>query len=168
MAKISSLAPVVDDSAVLLILGSIPGVESLRQGQYYANRRNNFWPLLYLIFGSVYQAGESYENKLAFLQNRRIALWDVIKSCQREGSLDTGIRDEQPNDFAWLFARYPAIKTVLFNGGKAYETFRRKVGFETFPALHYLKMPSTSPANTKPLAEKLEEWKVLKGLVESS
>ncbi len=164
MEKINSFAPLIDEQARILILGSVPSVESLRRSQYYGNPRNHFWPILYRVFDLDYRRDESYGEKTAMLRERGIALWDVIRDCRRTGSLDASITEEEANDFPWLFGNYPRIRCVLFNGGKAYETYGRKVGLNTFPDLTCKKLPSTSPANTMPLAEKLQAWQIIREL----
>lgn len=160
MAQVSSFSPVIDKNALVLILGSMPGVESLDKQQYYANPRNQFWKIVFALFDSLVE--EDYEKRLSFLNSKRIAIWDVIANCYREGSLDSNIRDEEVNDFDWLFEEYPNIKYVVFNGAKAYESFRKRVGFASFSQVIFTKMTSTSPANTISFENKLKEWKVVR------
>lgn len=155
--KISSFLPIIDEHSHILILGSIPGQESLRRQEYYANQRNHFWRILFDLY-SMPLPGE-YSQRISLIKKQGIALWDVIESCLREGSLDSNIEYENPNDFNWLFSKYPNIKFVFFNGGKAFEVFRKKVGFDLFQGVNFKKLPSTSPANTMSFDKKLEEWK---------
>jgi len=138
----------------------MPGVESLRLQQYYANARNQFWKILYELFDT--QASQDYSERVSFVKSKQIAVWDVIENCYREGSLDSKIREEKVNDFSGLFKAFPDIRTVLFNGGKAFETYKKWVGFGTIPNLSFHKLTSSSPANTKKYEEKLKEWVVLK------
>lgn len=149
-----------------LILGSMPGGASLAAGQYYAHRQNRFWPLM----GALIDAGPelAYEQRCLRLIGAGIALWDVLAKCEREGSLDSAIRDDtaQANDFGALFARHPTIRMVLFNGSKAEGSFRRfvfPVLAETGAAaadLDLRRLPSTSPANASQSAEyKLAAWR---------
>ena len=123
----NSLPPVVAPDANLLILGSMPGVRSLEAQQYYAQPRNAFWPIM----GEMLGAGpeQPYEVRLEILQRNRIALWDVLKSCHRPGSLDATIRaaDAVPNDFAQLLSAHPTITHVFFNGVAAAGLFERLV-----------------------------------------
>lgn len=156
MTRIHSFAPIIDQQAQVLILGSIPGVESLAKQQYYANKRNHFWQLLCILFDQP--LASSYVEKISFLKEQRLALWDVIGACYREGSLDTAIKQEEVNDFSWLFMTYPGIRYVFFNGGKAYETFRKKVGFAQYASITFTKLPSTSPAHTISFEHKLQQW----------
>jgi len=163
MKLLTSFPPILDARSRILILGSMPGVESLRLQQYYANPRNQFWKILYELFNT--QVSQDYTEKVSFIMSKQIAVWDVIGTCYRQGSLDSKIREEKVNDFSALFKTYPAIKTVLFNGGKAHETYKKWIGFDTIPNLTFHKLTSSSPANTKKYEEKLREWVVLKDFV---
>lgn len=160
---VSSFLPIIDERSRVLILGSMPGVESLRLQQYYANPRNQFWKIIYGIFDEV--PSQAYLERISFIKAKNIAVWDVIANCYREGSLDSNIRDKQVNDFRALFKAYPSIATVMFNGGKAYETYKKWIGFGAIPELTFQKLTSSSPANTKKYEEKLKEWGFLKDLV---
>lgn len=160
---LSSFLPIIDEHSRILILGSMPGVESLRLQQYYANPRNQFWKIIYSLFNR--EPNPNYEERIAFIKNKKIAVWDAIGTCYREGSLDSNIQEEKVNDFSALFEAYLNIKTVLFNGGKAYETYKKWIGFGTIPNLTFHKLTSSSPANTKKYEEKLREWVVIKDLV---
>jgi TDG/mug DNA glycosylase family protein len=139
-----SFPPVADDRARVLILGSMPGVLSLAENQYYAHPRNLFWPIM----GSLFGAGRdvAYEQRLRLLQDHRIALWDVLHSCQRDGSLDSDIQCEVANNFATFFNTYPQITHVFFNGGKAESSFRKHVR-DVGQGLVMTRLPSTSPAH---------------------
>ncbi|WP_199242474.1 DNA-deoxyinosine glycosylase [Desulfosporosinus fructosivorans] len=159
MNLLTSFQPIIDERSRILILGSIPGVESLNSQQYYANPRNQFWKILYELFDS--QASLDYAEKVSFIMSKQIGVWDVIENCYREGSLDSKIRDEKVNDFSGLFKEYPNIETVLFNGSKAYETYKRFIGFDVSSNLTFHKLTSSSPANTKRYEEKLREWSVI-------
>jgi G:T/U mismatch-specific DNA glycosylase len=119
--------------------------------------------MIYTIFNT--QPSLDYADKISFIKSKKIALWDVIENCQREGSLDSNIREEKVNDFRSLFRVYPNIKTVMFNGGKAYETYKKWVGFDAIKNLTYLKLTSSSPANTKKLGDKLKEWSAIRELI---
>ena len=160
MFHVNSFPPLIDKRSQILILGSMPGVESIQRQQYYAHSRNQFWKIIYAIFSVELEEG--YERKLEFLKKKRIALWDVIASCTREGSLDTNIKDETANDFSNLFQEYTRLKGVFFNGAKAYETYKKLVGMRSESKIDFVKLSSTSPANTKKFAEKFEDWKVIR------
>ncbi len=159
MKRIRSFPPVADENATILILGSMPGKESLRQQQYYAHPHNAFWKIM----GELYCAhpGLPYAQRLHSLTSARIALWDVLKSCERESSLDSHIRAEQANNFAAFFKRHPHITRVYFNGAKAEQSFQKFVaGRQALPYLEFYRLPSTSAAHAgMRYSEKLEEWK---------
>lgn len=157
------LPPVVDKQTRIVIIGSMPGVQSLEKQQYYGNARNHFWPIIGQVLGVMIP--ENYEERIDLLQKHRIGLWDAICSCERKGSLDATIRNEVPNDFDWLFATFPQIKLVLFNGGKSFDVFKKRVGLEKLSTRQYEKMPSTSPIpgkNIKSFEEKVQDWQVMK------
>ena len=160
----TSFAPIVNGESEILVLGSMPGDESLRKREYYGNPRNQFWRILYSFYGM--EVEKVYENRLAFALEHRIALWDVIESCQREGSLDANIREALPHDFGNLFKKYPRIHVIAFNGGKAYDVYRRQVGLHLKEGLVYHSLPSTSPANTLRFEDKLEKWSILRTYLE--
>lgn len=129
----------------MLILGSMPGAESLRQQQYYAHSRNLFWDFM----GELFGAGRElpYEERLAVLRDRNIALWDAANSCVRPGSLDSNMTEIVANDFESLFAVAPKIQTVFFNGQKAAALFRKLVLPGLKREVELVTLPSTSPAN---------------------
>lgn len=159
MNLLTSFKPIIDERSRILILGSMPGAESLRLQQYYANPRNQFWKMLYELFKT--QASQVYEERVSYIKSKNIAVWDVIENCYREGSLDSNIREEKVNDFNGLYRAFPGIKTVLFNGGKAYETYKKMVGFDSPSDLVFQRLTSSSPANTKRYEEKLRDWRVI-------
>ena len=140
--------------ARVMIVGSMPSVKSLADAQYYAHPRNAFWPILFDVFGVM--PTDDYEAKKTLIRDNGLALWDAAYSCEREGSLDSAMRDVAYNDFAALYARCPRIHTVLCNGGTAHALFV-KSGFAGDRRV--LRMPSTSPAYTMPYAKKLNIWK---------
>ncbi len=158
MPRLHSFPPVADARATLLILGSMPGKESLRQQQYYAHPHNAFWPIMGALAGA--SPALPYAARLQALKTAGIALWDVLHSCEREGSLDSDIVQEAPNDFAEFFAQHPHIRQVFFNGAKAEQSFRKFVlGKQALPPLQLHRLPSTSPAHAgMRYAEKLERW----------
>jgi hypoxanthine-DNA glycosylase len=163
----SSFPPVVDKNTRVLILGSLPGEESLRQQRYYAHPKNNFWPIIFGIFNQP--IAEAYEAKLAFLQSKGIGLWDVIQSAERVGSLDVNIRNATANDFESLLKQYPNIKMIAFNGRKSQETFKRFVtGKQNLPADLIMEyFPSTSPSHAYvSFEQKAATWSVLKRHIE--
>ena len=136
--------PVVDERTIFMVIGSMPGAASLAAQAYYAHKRNLFWPCVLAAF-SPENPPQNYADKLAVLLANGGGLWDALSSCERAGSLDTHIRQAVPNDFLSLFARYPAIKTLLFNGTAAHKYFVRAFG--QLSGKTYILLPSTSPAN---------------------
>jgi hypoxanthine-DNA glycosylase len=157
-----SFPPVITPHAQLLILGTMPGRQSLLHQQYYANNQNAFWRIMFGMFGKEVPA--AYGQRIKFLDDKGIAVWDTLKSCVREGSLDEKILDEQPNDFHTLFRQYPGIKAIVFNGNNPHKYFKKYVGLGTGHEYHI--MPSTSPANrTRRFEQKLEEWSVVRELL---
>ncbi|WP_245592047.1 DNA-deoxyinosine glycosylase [Clostridiisalibacter paucivorans] len=157
---LESFSPIVHRDCKMLIFGSMPGRESLRRGQYYAFKRNQFWKIVYKLFDR--EPDEQYENKVKFLIEHKIALWDVLKYCEREGSLDSNIKNESPNEIIEFLNKYTNIKHIFFNGTKARDMFKKHVGFDIAGIESYHTLPSTSPANTKPEKEKLKEWSIIK------
>ena len=159
MPRLHSFPPVADEHATTLILGSMPGKESLRQNQYYAHPQNAFWKIM----GELVDAHPNlpYAQRLALLKSSGIALWDVLASCEREGSLDADIRVEAANDFAAFFARHLHITHVYFNGAKAEQSFKKFVlGKQRLPMLEFVRLPSTSPAHAgMRYEEKLKVWR---------
>lgn len=156
------LPPVVDTSTKVLIVGSMPSKQSLEKQQYYGNPRNHFWPIVGEILAVAMPM--DYEERLELLREHGIGLWDTIASCERKGSLDAAIRNEKPNDFHALLKQYPNIRLLIFNGTKAFDVFKKHVGFEVLTNRPYKKMPSSSPIpgkNIKSFEEKLEDWRLI-------
>lgn len=163
MTRVCSFAPIEAAGARLLILGSMPGAASLAAGEYYAHPRNLFWPIMGELVGA--RPTLPYAQRIARLRGAGIALWDVLASCVRPGSLDSAIDDAsvEPNDFAGFFAGHPRIGQVFFNGAKAEQVFRRRVlGLVALPPLQLQRLPSTSPAHAgRTLAQKLAAWQAV-------
>lgn len=149
-----SFEPVFAPDARVMIVGSMPSVKSLADAQYYAHPRNAFWPILFDIWDIL--PHNDYERKKAMLREHGVALWDAAACCEREGSLDSRIRDIVYNDFTSLYAQCPGIRTVLCNGTTAHTLFM-KSGYAG--GRRVLRMPSTSPAYTLPYDEKRRIWK---------
>ena len=152
--------PVFDERSRVIILGSFPSVLSRRNDFYYGNPQNRFWRLMaYLLEGS--EPPSDYAERLRMLLRHRIALWDSIASCEREGSLDSAIREAVPNDFTVLLARYPQLRTFCLNGGKSAATFRRaNKALLQRKDLTFHALPSTSAANARWRFDDLAEaWK---------
>ena len=149
-----SFEPICAPDARVLIVGSMPSVKSLAEEQYYAHPRNAFWPILFAVFGE--EISGDYGKKRALIREHRLALWDVAAVCEREGSLDSDMRDVVYNDFGGLFARCPGIEAILCNGGTAHSLFLRSGAAGD---RRVFRLPSTSPAYTMPFAAKLEAWR---------
>ncbi|MCC6202414.1 MAG: DNA-deoxyinosine glycosylase [Gammaproteobacteria bacterium] len=164
LPTIYCLQPIASADARVLILGSMPGAASLRAGQYYAHPRNAFWTILETLLDLPRDL--SYEQRVAALQARYIAVWDVLAACRRRSSLDADIepRSIRVNDFAQFFATHQAIERVCCNGAAAATLFRRHVvprlrGNRTLPLV---RLPSTSPAHAAlTLAAKVEAWRAI-------
>ncbi|HAF45497.1 MAG: DNA-deoxyinosine glycosylase [Sideroxydans sp. GWF2_59_14] len=159
MPRLHSFPPVADEQSNLLILGSMPGKESLKQKQYYAHPQNAFWKIMGDLVGA--HPTLPYQQRLSALTAAHIALWDVLKTCERQGSLDSNIQNETANDFASFFKNHPHITHVFFNGAKAEQSFKKFVlGKQKLPPLKFVRLPSTSPAHAgMRYAEKLQAWK---------
>jgi double-stranded uracil-DNA glycosylase len=162
---VQSFAPVADRRAEVLILGSMPGRDSLAAGQYYAHPRNLFWAIMAAMLG--FEPQLRYRDRLNALRTARIALWDVMHSCKRAGSLDASIEAGtiEPNDFASFFGRHRRIARVFFNGTTAEATYLRHVLPSVEPlGLRYARLPSTSPAHAALSFEmKLAAWRIVLG-----
>ena len=151
-----AFSPVIDENATLLILGTMPGEKSLQLQEYYGNRGNQFWKIMFEMFNIP--LSQDYADRLALLKEKGIGVWDVLQYCQREGSLDSNIKNEVANDFVKFYATYPGIKTVFFSSKNAATYYDKYVGRKE--GIHYEILPSPSGANaTKPYAIKLKEWK---------
>ena len=158
-----SFPPVVDAQARVLVLGTLPGEESLRRGEYYAHPRNLFWPIIFALFDEP--PALSYTERLAFLTAHCIAVWDVCEVGERERSADTTIRSERPNAIDRLLDRHPLIRAVAFNGTTARRLYDRH--FPRRTELAYLALPSTSPAHaTIGFSAKLARWRVLREVLD--
>jgi len=152
---------VVDDGTRVLVLGSMPGELSLRRQQYYAHPRNVFWRIMSELVG--FDACD-YDLRLAAMRAAGIGLWDVLRACDRAGSLDAAIVEDsmEANDFDVLFAQCPSIARVYFNGGKAEQVFRRIVLPGLGVPVECRRLPSTSPTNARYTFEgKLQAWRAV-------
>lgn len=154
--RIFSFEPVADEKSRLLILGTMPSVKSLEESFYYAHPRNAFWPIMAEILNRPLPA--SVEERKRLLLDSGIALWDTARSCVREGSLDSAMKQTELNDFAAFFSRYPSVRKVLLNGGTAWTLYHR-LPEAIVSARPCVKMPSTSPAYTMKYEQKLAIWK---------
>ncbi|MFP7655513.1 DNA-deoxyinosine glycosylase [Chryseobacterium proteolyticum] len=152
--RISSFPPIIDVHSRILILGSIPGVKSLEKQQYYAHPQNKFWKIIFELLHEKFT--EDYAVRIETLKKHHIALWDVIDSCERKGSLDSEIRNEEANQIEELLEQYPNITAIFCNGGKSYKNLQKVLGKNY--RLPVILLPSTSPLHTISLEKKLEGW----------
>lgn len=171
MTTLYSFAPVAGNHARILILGSMPGAASLAANQYYAHSRNTFWPIMAQLLQT--HADAPYEEKITALKSSPIALWDVLRSCKRLGSLDSSIETDTQisNDFQSFFAVHTKITHVFFNGGKAEACFKRYVLPDNdLRRIKLARLPSTSPANARlSLDDKCRIWhEMIHSVLESS
>lgn len=171
MTIIESFAAIANKNARVLVLGSMPSEASLEENQYYAHPRNSFWSIM----TSMFNAGSKldYEEGKKLISQHRIALWDVLKSCVREGSLDSSINDASVivNDFDLFYSEHPNVSCVYFNGMKAEKEYNRHVlpiVSEKYQYLEYYRLPSTSPAMAVlKVDEKLARWSIVKEKLQS-
>jgi hypoxanthine-DNA glycosylase len=138
----------------------------LRLQQYYANPRNQFWSILANIHGQVLSS--DYSDRLSFLKNHGISLWDTLRSANRVGSLDGNIKNAVANEFSELFARMSTLHTVVFNGATAEKMFerhvRKQISLVRIPNLRFIRLPSTSPVpgkNVLTFDQKIEKWRII-------
>lgn len=159
--KIQSFPSLSNPDATVLLLGTMPGVQSLAMNQYYAHPRNHFWKVLHTLFEEEPTA--DYSLKKEMLLRNKVAVWDVLQACERQGSLDSAIIKEVPNDFTGFLESHPNIKLIAFNGQKAAAFFKKHVQLTKDYA--FITLPSTSPANAgKSFEQKLKEWEIIKSL----
>lgn len=154
MTRLVGLAPVIEPDTRLLVLGSFPGVASLREQRYYGHPQNQFWKILSALW-SVDLVGMGCEARLDAVRVRGLGIWDVYAACEREGSLDTAIRNAELNDFAGLWRQCPGLQAIAHNGG---ESFRHAKHTRAL-GLPVHRLPSTSPANASwSFERKLAAW----------
>jgi len=140
--RLQGLPPVLDGRTRLLVLGSFPGVASLRAQQYYGHPQNQFWKILGALWG-LDLVSQTYEDRLVTVRARGLGIWDVYSACEREGSLDTAIRQPELNDFSRVQRECPTLRAIAHNGG---ESFRHAKHTQAL-GLPVYRLPSTSPAN---------------------
>jgi len=148
MSKCLSFAPQINKRSKILILGSMPGIKSLEMQQYYAHPQNRFWKVMGVLCQCDMLYNLDYEKKIKVLLKNKFALWDVLKYCERDGSLDVNIENEIPNDICGVLKAYPNIKKIILNGNKSYSAFKKYFP-ELLEKYDCYKFPSTSPANAK-------------------
>ena len=164
-ALVCSFPPIAAPDARVLVLGSVPSIASLAKRQYYGHPQNAFWPIMRRLFNAG--PDRPYEDSKRILCERGVAVWDVLRECYREGSLDSEIEveSEVPNDFAAFFCGHSQIETIFFNGHRPEAMFRRHVlpvvsGLGR--AFRFRRLPSTSPAHAgRSFAQKLAAWRAV-------
>jgi hypoxanthine-DNA glycosylase len=156
-SPIYSFPPISDSRSKILILGTIPGKESLRRHEYYAHPQNAFWKIMFDLFNLPFST--DYQVKREMLLQNGIALWDVLRNCERSSSLDTDIKMEGPNDLRTFLASHPDISRIFFNGKGAARYFTKYFADISLPNE---ALPSTSPAHAIKWEQKLAIWQVIK------
>ncbi len=154
------LPPIIDAASRVLILGTLPGDASLAAQQYYGHPRNHFWPIIASVLGE--DVPTTYANRCTMLLRQRIAVWDVLRSAVRAGSLDQAIKNAEANNFASLFESFPKIKTLIFNGQKASALYLRHcLRSQELTAITHetVIVPSSSPANVLAIDQKAAHWR---------
>ena len=152
--QIHTISPVYNEHSRILILGSFPSVKSREAGFFYGHPQNRFWKVLANVFQA--EVPGTIEEKKAFLLEHRIAVWDVIASCDIEGSSDSSIKNAVPNDFSFILKTAP-IRQIYTNGGTAYKLYHKYC--EKVTGFEAVKLPSTSPANASYSLERLiRQW----------
>ena len=149
--------PLYDEESRILILGSFPSVKSREQNFFYGHPQNRFWKVTAAVFGSPVPV--TIEEKKVFLHTNHIALWDVIASCEIEGSSDASIRNVTANDLSPILRAAP-IGRIFTNGATSYDLYRKYI--LPVNGIEPVKLPSTSPANAAWSVERLTEaWKII-------
>lgn len=156
--RISSFRPIISETSKVLILGSVPGIKSLEKQEYYAHPQNKFWKILFELIGEDFTT--NYSEKISFLYKNHVAVWDVIDSCERKGSLDTKIKNENHHNILQLLEDFPSIKAIFCNGQKSFKTLGKILPQDL--QIPIFVLPSTSPAYTIPYEKKLKDWSILK------
>ena len=163
--RLHGLAPQVRGHTRVLVLGSFPGLRSLQLQQYYAHPQNHFWRILQALWPHApWPADGDYAGRCACALALGLGIWDVYASCEREGSLDSAIRDAQLNDFAGLLQQCPQLTGIAHNGGESFRHARvveQSLSRAVLPGRVQLhKLPSTSPANASwSFERKLGAWR---------
>lgn len=156
MKEIYSFPPIADQYSKVLILGTMPGKDSLRMQQYYANIRNNFWSIVFALFDQP--LSRDYEIRKKLLLKNKVAIWDTLKVCLRQGSADSAITDYEPNDISGFVKKHPNIQAIFCNGKDAEKYFK---AFYDGSEINCFYLPSTSAAHAIGFQRKLNEWSVI-------
>jgi len=151
-----SFDPILPANPKIFILGTMPGKQSLRKQQYYANNRNSFWKIIYELTEEVFS--ENYAERIDTLKRNHIAIWDICQFGERKTRVSSAIKNEEPNPINEIVEMFPSVKQILFNGKKAEKLYRKY--FNEIAHIQYKTVLSTSPANARfSFREKLNNWK---------
>lgn len=164
---VKSFAPISNENSKVLILGTMPGVTSLKVEQYYGHRDNLFWGIIFRVLDKNWDCEEivtaDYYTKKNLLLRNCVALWDVLKYCDRKGSLDMAIKNEIKNDLVGFMNQHPNIKIIVFNGQKAHKYFiELKNQIPNIDNIKQVLLQSTSPSNTRNSFYILKEWTLIR------
>lgn len=158
----TALPPLLHDDTVILILGTMPGEKSIALQQYYGNRGNHFWKILFTVLEETFST--DYHTRKALLKKHKIGLWNVLSHCERTGSQDSKISNEHPNDFTALYSKFPNVRHVFFES-KAAARFYAKYTFKA-ERITYKTLPSTSGLNAgMTYAEKIAGWRQIRSIL---
>lgn len=163
MERIQSFSPIVGNAPKVLILGSMPSVKSLEVLEYYGHGRNQFWRIMGDLFG--FDQNASYELRKSKIMQQGIAVWDVMQSCERQGSLDKDIKNASYNDVVGFLLTHPSITTVIANGSKARDVYKKQFE-QALQHIDFVSYYSTSPANAISYERKLTQWSGILRLLE--
>ena len=155
---LQGLPPLLDANTRLLVLGSFPGLASLRAQQYYGHPQNQFWKIMATLLStnSAEVLAMPYAERTQWLLSQGIGLWDVYAACEREGSLDAHIQNAQPNDLQGLRVRCPRLVAIAHNGAESFKHAKLTQAL----GLTVYRLPSTSPANASwTFARKQDAWR---------
>lgn len=150
--------PIIGENPKVLILGSMPSVKSLEKSHYYGHPNNHFWKIMGALFS--FDPKAPYAYRTAILQDNGIAIWDVIASCERQGSLDSNIRNPKYHDVPGLINHYPTITHVVLNGGKAKDVYQKTFA-PHLPHITAHPFFSTSTASRIPYERKFAQWQAI-------
>lgn len=155
---IQSFLPIIPSEPKVLVLGTMPGIASLQQQQYYGHPRNHFWKIISYLYNET-EIPNNYDEKIAILMRHKIALWDVLAFCERQGSLDVAIKNPVPNNINQLLKEQPSISKIIFNGKESRKLFMKHIKTNDLSHIEFHVVPSTSPANTIKFELKLALWR---------
>ena len=156
-SPIYSFPPIADFKSKILVLGTMPSKESLRMNGYYAHPQNAFWKIMFNLHNHPFST--DYNEKRDLLLENGIALWDVLRTCERRSSLDNDIKMEEPNDLRAFLSTHPGISKIFLNGKGAARYFNK---YFVDIGLPNQVLPSTSPAHAVKWEQKLAIWQAIK------